>query len=78
MPFEVTNLGTDWKPICNFLYVYNINLILSHIVSTISQVIGQIYGVNRWCFSSMHLFGVNPKIQDCEIWRQETRHTAVS
>jgi len=42
-------------------------------VSEISQIIGQIFAVDRGAMSQlMHPFWVNSEIQDCEIWPQAT------
>jgi len=36
------------------------------------QIICQIFAVDRTSFCIMHLLGVNPYIQNCKVWPQET------
>jgi len=48
---------------------------VSCIISELEQIVDSIFAVNSGCFSLMHSFGVNPKIQDCEIWHVPSRCT---
>jgi len=49
MPFKVTEIGTNRKPVCDFLLVINtITDILSRTVSKLSQIIVQILDILRF------------------------------
>jgi len=45
---------------------------LSHTISKISQLLLNLLVSIGGCISFAHSFGVNPSIQNCEIWPQET------
>jgi len=62
---QIVNFGTNGKPICKFFYMNNSNLPPSvHCFR---------YIVNYWSYFHSS-FKVNPRIQDSEIWPQETSH----
>jgi len=45
--FKVTDFGTNWKLIYDFLLVINTNYLLSYTVSKLLLIIGQIFASER-------------------------------
>ena len=46
---------------------------LSPTICKLLQIIAQIFAANMGCLSLTPSFRMNPYIQDCEIWPQESR-----
>ena len=77
---KVTDFGTDRKPVCDFLLLYNTNLYtMSHHFQIFAALpIGQIIAFDRGFLYVTPSYVVNPWTLDCEIWPQKTRNIILS
>jgi len=56
-PFKVTDFSTNGKPVCDFLFVNNSNLILSRTVFQLPLSSSQIITLHKGCLSLIRILG---------------------